>query len=100
MDKLTIWQASMFLIRGHLNCSESPNSCLWGQLPFFQDALYMYRKVRFTRIVKRYDLLLGQPKVSVDQLDFDLCSVRFGVINDDMYQERINHMVAEGDFSR
>ena len=30
-----------------------------------------------------FDLLMGQPKVPADQLGFDLCSVRFGVINDD-----------------
>jgi hypothetical protein len=54
-----------------------------SEFPFFQDALDMLGNIRFARIVKGYDLLLGQPKISVDQFDFDLGSIRLGVVNDD-----------------
>ena len=43
----------------------------------------MLRNVGFARIVERYDLLLGQPKIPLDQLDLDLGSIRLGVVDND-----------------
>ena len=43
----------------------------------------MLGNVRFARVVKGYDLFLGELKISVDQSDFDLGSIRLGVVDND-----------------